>query len=204
MRLVRGFLVCFAVFTLSITSANGTILLDTTGTIDSTDPTLSQRLARDGFPSDWSFSKSFPGYLGGVGDRLYDLWSFSFGPSDPKFVQVIIDDPGALIFSSAHFGVFDPVDVETGYLGDLGTSGNPFGFPGFYQVIVPTAGDLHILVNRVDIGVSLPSYSYGIIVEAFYDSNFTDVPEPATVGLSAAGLIGLLAFKRKQSATARQ
>lgn len=179
--------------------ASGAILLDTTGTIDDTDPTLERRLTRTGLPSDWSWEKDFPGYTGGVGPRLYDLWSFTFAATDPRYLQISIDDPSGLVFSSAHFGAFNPADLSVGYAGDLGATGNPFGFPGFYQIHVPAAGQLFLLVNRTDIGATLPSYNYGIIVESFYTPNFDEIPEPATIGLSAAGLVGLFVLRHKRS-----
>lgn len=177
--------------------AQATVLLDRPfGSADTVltagDPTMNDRILRDGVPSDWSYVKFFPGLLGSPGPRAYDTWSFQNKWGIDLYVQVTLDDldDTGLVFSSAHVNSFDPDNQEASYIGDAGYSPLAFGLPVSYQVIVPAGNDLVVVVNQTSAFPTDLPLQYGLVVEAYSNAFYENlpIPEPSTVGLSLIGL----------------
>jgi hypothetical protein len=158
------------------------------------------RLFRDGIPSDWSGPKTFPGTSGTatINYTTYILPGsmFDFGLGGyAGYIQVSVDDPAARNFSSAYKNSYNPLSKATNYLGDMGSSGNVFGFPRSFQIYLAPGDDLVLLFNNVNAGTGLAD-PLGVLVEGFVDSMYTDpglpVPEPGSslllLGMSLAGL----------------
>lgn len=164
------------------------------------DPTMDDRILRDGVPSDWSYTKFFPGMIGSPGPRAYDTWTFQNVWGIDLYVQISLDDLAdtGMVFSSAHLNSFDPLNQEMNYLGDAGFSPLVFGLPVTYQVIVPAGNNLVVVVNQTSALAGDLPLEYGLLVEAF-SSQFYEalpVPEPSTVALSLIGLVFIAARKR--------
>ena len=191
-------------FFLSCTAASGSVLLNVSSTLASTDPTQLGRLSRSGVPSDWSTLKSFPGIVNV--STLYHYTTFTLNVLTAAYLQISIDDPSTSFFASAYLGAYTPLSLATNrgldinYLGDAGSSGNAFGTdPGFFQIVVPQNRNLVVVINEPvsNGGIGRP---FNLLVEGFSDTSFTDpvaTPEPATLLLSAAG-IGVLACVRRR------
>src|ERR1041385_4521629 len=112
-------------------------LLATSYTLTANDPTQSGRLSRNGIPSDWSSTKSFPGI---TSNGAVHFKTFAINPAGVPFVQVDIDDPGGLFVASAYLDSYNPASPSTNYLGDAGNNGNAGSIaadPAFFQIIVP-------------------------------------------------------------------
>ena len=188
------------VFFLSCTAASGSVLLNVSSTLASTDPTQLGRLSRSGVASDWSTIKSFPGVVNP--STLYHYTTYTLNVLTASYIQVSLDDPSTSFFASAYLGAYTPLSLATNrgldinYLGDAGSSGNFFGTdPGFFQVVVPQNRNLVIVINEPVVNGGI-GRAFNLLVEGFSDTSFTDpvaTPEPATLLLSVAGF-GLLAF----------
>lgn len=157
------------------------------------DPTMDDRILRDGVPSDWSYMKFFPGMIGTTGPRAYDTWTFQNVWGIDLYVQITLDDLAntGLVFSSAHLNSFDALNQDTNYIGDAGFSPLVFGLPVTYQVIVPAGNNLVVVVNQTSALAGDLPLEYGLMVEAF-SSQFYEalpVPEPSTAVLSLIGLM---------------
>jgi hypothetical protein len=184
----------FAVFVLSAAMAHAEVIYlspsDYPSSLGIFSPTGTQlgRLNRNGVPSDWSASKSFPGVFNPA--TIYNYQVFDVNVGLYPFIQIEFDDPYAAFFASAYLGSYAPANLALNYLGDPGSSGNPFGNPNYFQVQVPINTELLIVINETthNGGIGLP---FGLMVEGFYDTNFTDatnVPEPSTILLVCAGM----------------
>jgi hypothetical protein len=181
----------------SALAAHAVILLDTGMTsLNSGDPTELGRLSRSGVASDWSAVKAFPGVINTGTSYHYRNYDVSVGLNN--YVQVSIDDADAVIFTSAYAPVYNPGSMATGYMGDAGSSGNPFGNMGVFQVVAPVNGMVTIHVGEVLASGGALGHNYRILVEGFSDTEYNEaVPEPAT--LSILGLGALAAFRRRKA-----
>ncbi len=96
------------------------------------------------------------------------------------------------------------------YLGGAGGSGNFFGTsPRFFQIADQTAlnsptgfGTVVVVLNETTPNGGLNS-PVGVLVEGFSDTDFDEVPEPATVALLGAGVLALARYRRRVVYTAR-
>jgi hypothetical protein len=120
------------------------------------------------------------------------------------YIQISFDSTAATTFLSAYMNSYSPPDLTSNYLGDPGFSGNFFGVdPVFFQVIVPSTNHLMLVLNESapNGGINLPG---SVLVEAFVDTEFTDlpvsapVPEPGTWALLACGMALLVARRAER------
>jgi hypothetical protein len=116
------------------------------------------------------------------------------------YIQIDFDSPALTTFLTAYLNSYNPLNLGTNYLGDAGFSGNPFpGDPLFFQVFVPAGNHLVLVLNEslTNGGLNLPG---GLLVEAFADTEFTDlaaVPEPGTWALLFSGMAIFLTTRRR-------
>jgi hypothetical protein len=191
-------------FVLALTlHANATTILDT-GLIEFTaNGTQFGRLTRDGTPSDWSGPKAFPGVTGAPALRSYHSITVNAGPF--SFLQIILDDPLAVLFMSAYLNVYNPVNLppnyglDVNYLGDPGLT-QPFGNPSFFQIVVAPFSNVVIPINEINPGGGAGA-PFQLIVEGFYDANYseTPVPEPSSFVLLGSGLLLLTTIYKKRN-----
>ncbi len=174
------------------------IIADIDSVLAASDPTQLGRLSRTGIPSDWSATKSFPGTLNLATSYHFEVFSVNVGRM--PFIQIDFDEIGgtANLFASAYLNSYDPASPAMNYLGDAGFSGDAFGVdPLAFQVQVPLNQNLIILVNDTVPGGGGAGTPFNIQVEAFFDTNFTDTPEPATWLFAAGGLAMLIGARRR-------
>ena len=165
------------------------IILDTTTSLLQSDPIQWGRISRNGELQDWIGSEPF----GGI---VYPDWQFHYHAytipaatlSDGRYVQVHLDDLGLQqgnVFVSAYANSYDPTSLSTNWLGDAGTSGNILGTnPVFFQVLVPAATDLVIVVWNTDpVGGLGVGERFRLLAEQFQDVTYSE-PVVPTINVS--------------------
>ncbi|MFL5731727.1 MAG: dockerin type I domain-containing protein [Chloroflexia bacterium] len=137
-----------------------------TGSITSTDSLQVARLGRDNSPSTCD-GKGCPSSLG-QGLRHYDQYTFYNDSGQPQCVLVRLDTAcdGTTnpIFSAAYLGSYDPTNLCTNYLGDIG-----FNPPDQheYSFTVPAGATYVIIVNEVNEDTGCPSYTLTVSCGVF-------------------------------------
>lgn len=133
-----------------------------TGSITNTDSTQTGRLFRDAVASTCPISKTFPGLLGS--DTIhYDKHDFANTTSTTACYKVDVSAPNCtgnhMIFVSAYLSPYDPGNLATNYLADLGASPTPFGSFSFK---VPAGRAYALVVNEVMAGAGCSGYKLDI------------------------------------------
>jgi hypothetical protein len=195
-------LACAAVAALSIASpAAAALVVSGTGTVDTSDPTQTGRVTRDGVASTWAAPKSYPGTLNPSTSYNYDLINGTFGANALQVIyyEITVGSGGTNLFSVAYLNSFNPANPATNYLGDAGAS----SALETYQVIVPIGGQLFVDIQSF--GTTEP-YTYSI--SAFSDPNRGEnfltgsVPEPTTWAMMLLGFGAIGAAMRRRKAVA--
>jgi len=155
-------------------------ILDTTTAISQSDPIQMGRISRNGIQQDWSGTEAFGGNI--YPDFLFHFHTYTI-PADTlasgRFIQIELDDQGlnqGTLFVSAYANSFNPGAFETNWLGDTGQSGNFLGgtCPVFFQVLVPPASDLVVVVWNAGFYNSGVGEQFRLIAEQFADADFTE------------------------------
>jgi len=196
-----GFLVVACV--LAATTARGAVLLDVSSALALSDPLQLGRLSRNSVSQDWTGSESFPGVINPTTPYHYHTYAVNVGLT--PFIQVLFDSISPDTFISAYDTSYNPNSAgapnfgfNVNWLGDAGTSGNFFGIdPLFFQVLAPTNHLLVLVVSETAAGNAGVGDPFRITVEGFVDSQFSDVPEPASL-LLAASALGIAARRRRR------
>lgn len=200
----RALTLGLAVLGFGVSAARADIILDTGFQTFAPTGTQFGRLNRNGVPSDWSGPKAFPGAFGAPAARGYEVFTINSGPY--PFLQIDFDEPSAALFVSAYQGSYNPVNsppnygLDTNYLGDPGSSGDPFGNPNFFQIQVAPNTNVAIVINEVNPGGGT-SAPFDLIVEGFLDTDFTGIPEPGAAALlGSVVLAAALRLARRRAA----
>lgn len=193
-------------------SAQATVIFTGTLNIAPTDPVQLGRLSRNNVPQDWSGSEAFPGFINTTTSYRYTTLTLNLSAlqsgfvSYGQFLQINFDSPSPNTFLAAYLNTYSPTGASTTWLGDPGNSGNPFGNPSFFQVIVPAGSQLVLVLNETttNAGINFPGT---VLVEAFTDTLYTNlvpVPEPAGWALMLAGLLALPAVRAAKNRSAQR
>ena len=188
-----GFLIV-ALSMLAPATARAAVLLDVSSALALSDPFQLGRLSRNGLPQDWTGGELFPGVINPTTSYRYHTYQVNVGQT--PFIQVLLDSISTDIFISAYDTSYNPNSAgapnfgfNVNWLGDPGISGAFFpGDPLFFQVLAQTNHLLVLVISETvgaNAGVGDP---FHLTVEGFVDSEFTDVPEPASLLLAAGGL----------------
>jgi len=213
-KVLRHALGAATTFLLCCGIAQATIIFSGTVAVSAGDPTQMGRLSRNGQPQDWAGSEPFPGVINPATSYHYttidlDLSSLEAGFTFGGFLQIDFDSLSTTTFLSAYLNSYDPTNPGATWLGDTGFSGNAFGTdPLFFQVIAGATDHLILVLNESlpGGGLDMPG---DVIVEAFTDTEFTDLvrtstaPEPSTLAILMCGLVLLMASRRSAARSAR-
>ena len=212
---------CLALVALGGPAASATDLLPfETTSITAANPIQSGRISRNGVQQTWDPADdgetAYPGAINTA--TTYNYTTFTFTPTqigNGQFVQIDLSEPSAAdLFASAwtSYAGTSSVTSGTGWLGDAGSS-EDYAFTSipptpqdsrFFNVTVPAGDSLTVVVNTTS--AAALGESFGIEVEAFSDTEYTDatpgaVPEPSTWAmLGATALGGLAVFRRRKQA----
>jgi hypothetical protein len=190
------------------TTAQAATIFSTVGSLSSLDLTQTGRLSRNGIQQDWAGTELFPGVINTTTTFHYKTYVVNVGIT--PFIQIDFDSVPTNTFVSAYLTSYTPNSAgspnfgfDQHWLGDAGISGNIFPTdPLFFNVIVPVNSNLVVVVNEVSpVGLG---QSYGLTVEGFLDTEFTDpppaVPEPSAALLIGTSLLPILLSARKRRA----
>ncbi len=119
----------------------------TTGSITGTDPTQTDRVFRDGIPSDCN-GKDFPGTFGS-GVYHFDQHSFVNNSGAAVCIEVTFSATTNM-HSVAYLNSFNPADVSQNYIGDLGGVNTP-NTPETYSVSVPNGATLVLVTHEATV-----------------------------------------------------
>lgn len=126
------------------------------GSLSATGPTMVTRLFRDGVPSNCS-GKAFPGTTGD--ENTYTVHNVGPVSDANSCVTVSWDDGdcGTAAHALAYSGAFNPADLSSGFLGDIGSSED-----GTFSFVVPGGAGLRIVVQS-NFGPVSCNYSFEIL-----------------------------------------
>ena len=134
-----------------------------TGVIDGSDPTETDRMFRDGVASTCAAPKVCPGVLGDGLPRHYDSYTFTNTTGSTQCVTIDADAMTCtgtnFIFLQAYLGSFDPTNLCTNYLADIGGSPNP---TGSFSFDLDDGQTVVIVVNEVDPDAGCVGYSFTV------------------------------------------
>lgn len=197
-----GFAIAGLLLTAIAAPANASVLYDSGVVTFSATGSQFGRISRDGVASVWGVDKAFPGVIGAPTARDYE--EFSFVVTDREFLQISLDDETASFFMAAYLTAFTPVNsppnygFDVNYLGDPGLS-QPFGNPSSFQIQVAQGSTIVIPISEINPGGGA-GQAFELLIEGFYDSSFSEVPEPGSIILCGVGtLLLLLRYRRARS-----
>ena len=187
-------------------TAHATPIAFFTDSLSSANSTQLGRPSRNQIRQDWLGSESYPGQINNAFTYFYQTYTFDFSlyPAG-SFVDISFfeEENKANLFISAYSGSYDPNNRATNWLGDEGGSGNFFGTDArYFDVILPNMNLVLVVNNTAKMGGGL-NLPYDVAVNAYADTNFTDltpIPEPSTLITSATGLLGLAGVVRRRLA----
>jgi hypothetical protein len=157
-----------------------------TGALTSGDAVQAGRLTRAGSPSVCSSVKTCNVFTTG-GSYVYDAYSVENSSNTTRCAIIGMSNScGADVFSTAYLNTFNPNSLCSNYLGDPSSSGEIT----FYEVQVPPASKLVVVVNQVNIGSFCPNYQISVDMPGGFDGiTVTANPSPgclnAPINLSA-------------------
>src|SRR5436190_11995157 len=131
------------------------------GSIDTGDPTQTDRLFRSGVPQTCPASTSCATFGDGL-PRHYDSYTFTNTTGATQCVNIDTNTACTgtnFIFIGAYLGSFDPANVCTNWIGDAGSSPNP---DQAFQVDVDDGQTLVVVVSEVTPDAGCPSYTVTI------------------------------------------
>jgi hypothetical protein len=192
MRRVLG-----AVAVLTVTAASVEAQTVTSHIWSGQEPTMSERVFRDGQPSDWQNPKAFPGTFG-PGTFSWVVYAFvnPTAAANPFFVD-IMQSTTTNSFFSVYAGGFDPTNLAMGYLGDAGSS---FNVPPLdeqtFSVLVPGGTTAYVMISTAASGETFRGEE--LIFRTTY-MNQQVIPEPMTMVLLGTGLLGIGLVRRRRA-----
>ncbi|HYO51013.1 MAG TPA: kelch repeat-containing protein, partial [Chloroflexia bacterium] len=137
------------------------------GALTAGDTTLTSHLYRLFPPSTCDAPQPYQGTSGAGGSYYYDTYTYPNTTGASTCVSILLNPMtcsgtgGTFIHASAYLNTFDPTNLETNYLGDIGNS--PTG-PTTFSVTAPAGQSVVVVVNAVVSGPSgaCPGYQLTI------------------------------------------
>ena len=184
-----------------------------TDQLTSSDPTELGRASRSNNAQTWLGNESYTGQVNPGTTYFYTTYDIAASNFvGAPYVDISVNDENntADFFVSAFAVSYNPANRGANWLGDEGASGNITFFTGLpgdprdFQVILPTGGDLVLLVNSTLGGANGLNQPYDIAVSAYADTEFNDptpvaaTPEPTSLVMTLTGLLGTVGVARRR------
>lgn len=115
------------------------------GSIVAGDPTQTDRVFRDGAPSNCN-GKTFPGNFGTTSVFRFDQHTFVNNSGAPACIEISLNATTNM-HSVAYLNTFNPANISQNYLGDLGVV-NTINTTQSYSVSVPDGATLVVVVHE--------------------------------------------------------
>jgi hypothetical protein len=135
------------------------------GALAAGDLTQTGRMGRIAPTSACGSSKTCPGaFAGDTAQHQYDLYTFTNGPTAACVTITTTANCSATtnpIITVAYLGSFNPSNLCTNYLGDLGGSPNT-GVPVPFSVNIPANGTLVINIHEITAGTGCSGYTLNV------------------------------------------
>jgi hypothetical protein len=164
------------------------------GSISADDPMQVGRLHRDGTRSECGMPGSCP-QLADSSLHHYDAYTFTNGTGEAACFNVDLHagegcTGNTPIFSAVYLHSFNPADLCTNYLADIGTSPNP---SALYSFTVPAGATFVVVVHELEPGAGCLGYSLAasscLCSSSFADTVPTDYFYEAVRYLACNGVI---------------
>ena len=130
------------------------------GSLSAADPVQSGQLIANAAVSSCTAPKTCPGTLSNT-NLHYDLYRFTNSSPKPTCARIQLTascGPGASALTAAYLDNFDPSNVCSNYLADLGLTLGPGG-SGTYSCLVPSSHALVVVVSELIAGAGCTNYS---------------------------------------------
>jgi hypothetical protein len=138
---------------MDVASGTGTLTCPATigGSLDPRDPTQTGRHSRQAPVSTCGIAKAYPtNSADPVNDHLYDIYRFSNRTGTAVCFNFTLTYPGAQLYAAAYTH-FDPTNLATGYLGDVGDA---LSSPQTMGISVAAGATIEVVVYAVANGTA--------------------------------------------------
>src|SRR3954469_5696262 len=136
------------------------------GSLAAGDPTLTTRLFRADPPSTCAAPHAYPG-PSGTGPFYYDTYTYP-NTGGQTCITIVVDAMTCIgtpfIYASAYMNSFDPTNLQTNYLGDIGASPDATTSPKAFSVTLPAGASLVVVVNAVTAGTGGACTGYSLTI----------------------------------------
>jgi hypothetical protein len=168
-------------------------LFSTSGAIATNDPAIpGARLIRNDPASSCAVPKSTPGTMGNGGYH-YDAYTLTNPSATTQCVTVNLTSDSQCantLFSAAYLSSFNPNNVQTNYLADIGNSPSQVGS---YSFSVPASSTFVVIVQETTADVGCANYTVEVALScaAIPSRTATPTPSPSTTPTVTATLTPL-------------
>ncbi len=156
------------------------------GSIDTGDPTQTDRLFRSGIPQTCPASTTCATFGDGL-PRHYDSYTFTNTTGATQCVNIDTNTACTgtnFIFTGAYLGSFDPANICTNWIGDSGFSPNP---DQAFQVNVDNGQTLVVVVSEVTPDAGCPGYTLTITPDTICGGGGSPTPTPTATPTCTGG-----------------
>lgn len=178
--------------------------------ITASDPVEKGRPSRNGLPQDFDGTEPFPGFINPTLSYHFHPYTINVGLN--PYVTITFDSLSPNTFLSAYQSAYYVTAPQTTWLGDAGTSGNYFGTdPLSFSFIAAINSTVVLILNETTPNAGL-NYSPALVyaqlssdrdydntVDVAITSGGQVIPEPATLALFGAPLVGLALVRRRRA-----